>query len=49
MMNISDIMKKVNMIDQQHLDIRTITLGISLYDCADSNIQTCARKIHDKI
>ena len=49
MLNISDIMQTVNMIDQQHLDIRTITLGISLYDCADSNIQTCARKIHDKI
>ncbi|MBQ9433997.1 MAG: PFL family protein [Synergistaceae bacterium] len=48
-MNISDIMQTVNMIDHQHLDIRTITLGISLYDCADSNIQTCARKIHDKI
>ena len=49
MLNISDIMQTVNMIDQQHLDIRTITLGISLYDCADSNIQTCARKIRDKI
>ena len=49
MLNISDIMQTVNMIDHQHLDIRTITLGISLYDCADSNIQACARKIHDKI
>ncbi len=49
MLNISDIMQTVNMINHQHLDIRTITLGISLYDCADSNIQTCARKIHDKI
>ena len=49
MLNISDIMQTVNMIDHQHLDIRTITLGISLYDCADSDIQTCARKIHDKI
>lgn len=49
MLNISDIMQTVNMIDHQHLDIRTITLGISLYDCADSNIQKCAAKIHDKI
>ena len=49
MLNISDIMQTVNMIDHQHLDIRTITLGISLYDCADSDIQKCARKIHDKI
>ena len=49
MLNISDIMQTVNMIDHQHLDIRTITLGISLYDCADSDIQKCARNIHDKI
>ena len=49
MLNISDIMQTVSMIDHQHLDIRTITLGISLYDCADSRIDTCARKIHDKI
>ena len=49
MLNISDIMQTVNMIDHQHLDIRTITLGISLYDCADANIQKCAGKIHDKI
>lgn len=49
MLNISDIMQTVNMIDHQHLDIRTITLGISLYDCADSDIKTCARKIYDKI
>ncbi|MBQ7593420.1 MAG: PFL family protein [Synergistaceae bacterium] len=49
MLNISDIMQTVNMIDHQHLDIRTITLGISLYDCASSDIKTCARKIYDKI
>ena len=49
MLNISDIMQTVNMIDHQHLDIRTITLGISLYDCADTNINSCAKKIYDKI
>ena len=49
MLNISDIMQTVNMIDHQHLDIRTITLGISLYDCASSDIKTCAKKIYDKI
>ena len=49
MLNISDIMQTVNMIDQQHLDIRTITLGISLNDCASSNINSCAKKIYDKI
>ena len=49
MLNISDIMQTVSMIDHQHLDIRTITLGISLYDCADPDIHTCARKIREKI
>ena len=49
MLNIADIMQTVNMIDHQHLDIRTITLGISLLDCADPDITRCAAKIHDKI
>lgn len=49
MLSISDIMQTVNMIDHQHLDIRTITMGISLYDCADPDINTCAGKIYDKI
>ena len=49
MLDISDIMQTVNMIDHQHLDIRTITLGISLNDCAHPDIKTCAGKIYDKI
>ena len=49
MLNISDIMQTLDMIDHQHLDIRTITMGISLNDCADPNIDACSRKIYDKI
>ena len=49
MLNHSDIMSTVDMIDHQHLDIRTITMGISLLDCADPDPAACARKIHDKI
>ena len=49
MLNHSDIMSTVDMIDHQHLDIRTITMGISLLDCADPNPEIFARKIHDKI
>ena len=49
MLNHSDIMSTVDMIDHQHLDIRTITMGISLLDCADPNPKACARKVHDKI
>ena len=44
-----DIMKTVNMIDRQHLDIRTVTMGITLLDCAHPDINVCADKIYDKI
>ena len=49
MLNHSDIMSTVDMIDHQHLDIRTITMGISLLDCADPNAAACAQKIYDRI
>ena len=49
MLNHSDIMSTIDMIDHQHLDIRTITMGISLLDCADPDPSACARKIYDKI
>ena len=49
MLNLHDIMETINMIDQECLDIRTITMGISLRDCADSDIDACCRKIYDKI
>lgn len=49
MLNFNDIMSTIDMIDHQHLDIRTITMGISLLDCADSDAKVCARKIYDKI
>ncbi len=45
----SDIMQTIDMIAQQHLDIRTITMGITLLDCADPNPRDCANKIYDKI
>lgn len=49
MLSHKDIMSTLDMIDNQHLDIRTITMGISLLDCADPNPEVCARKIYDKI
>ena len=49
MLNFKDILYTQDMIDKRHLDIRTITMGISLLDCADTDIKTCARKIYDKI
>lgn len=49
MINISDILQTNAMIDNQHLDIRTITMGISLRDCCDSDINKCCEKIYKKI
>ena len=49
MLNINDILSTQNMINEQHLDIRTITMGISLLDCTDTDVKACAGKIYDKI
>ena len=49
MINQREIMQTIEMIDQQHLDIRTITMGISVRDCAHPDIEVCSRKIYDKI
>ena len=49
MLNTNEIIQTVEMLDQQHLDIRTITMGISLLDCADADIHACAEKIYRKI
>ena len=49
MLSRNEIMQTIQMIDQQHLDIRTITMGISLLSCADPDPEACCRKIYDKI
>ena len=49
MINTNEILSTIHMIDQQHLDVRTITMGISLLDCADPNPDAACRKIYDKI
>ncbi|MCI7741730.1 MAG: PFL family protein [Clostridiales bacterium] len=49
MINSSEILQTIEMIDQQHLDVRTVTMGISLLDCADSAMEECCRKVYDKI
>lgn len=49
MLNTKDILETVTMIQDEHLDIRTITMGISLMDCADSDINSSCEKIHRKI
>ena len=49
MVNSKEILQTLEMIDQQHLDIRTITMGISLRDCAHPDADKCCDKIYDKI
>ena len=49
MLNQKDILKTLDMIDKRHLDIRTITMGISLLDCSDPDIDCCCEKIYEKI
>lgn len=49
MINIEEVIETNKMIDQENLDVRTITLGISLLDCADNNLDELNRKIYEKI
>ena len=49
MINRGEILETIEMIDQQHLDVRTVTMGISLLDCCDGSAERACRKIYDKI
>ncbi len=49
MLNMSDIIETITMIQEENLDIRTITMGISLIDCADSDIDKSCEKVYNKI
>ncbi len=49
MLNLQNIFDTIDMIDKQHLDIRTITMGISLLDCISEDPKRCCDKIYDKI
>ena len=49
MINTKDILETIKMIEEEHLDIRTITMGISLRDLAADDINVLADKIYDKV
>ena len=49
MLSQHEIMQTIQMIDQQHLDVRTITMGISLLSCARSDPKAACNAIYDKI
>ena len=49
MINIFEVNETNKMIEHENLDVRTITMGISLLDCIDSDLETLNKKVYDKI
>ncbi len=49
MINTHDILETISMIQDENLDIRTVTMGISLIDCIDSDVDRACEKIYQKI
>lgn len=49
MINMKEVFETNAMVEKENLDVRTITMGISLLDCAGSDVDTTCRKIEEKI
>ena len=49
MLNTKDILETIRMITDENLDVRTVTMGISLLDCVDEDPDRCCEKIYNKI
>ena len=49
MVELSEAFETVNMVSHENLDVRTITMGISLLDCIDPDLDSLCKKIYDKI
>ncbi|MBQ5399523.1 MAG: PFL family protein [Ruminococcus sp.] len=49
MLETRDILETINMIDNENLDVRTITMGISLLDCMDEDVDKASGRVYDKI
>ena len=49
MINIFEVNETNKMIEQENLDVRTITMGISLLDCIDPDLDALNQKIYEKI
>ncbi|MBQ7316817.1 MAG: DUF711 family protein, partial [Clostridia bacterium] len=48
-MDMKNILETINMIREENLDIRTVTMGISLFDCVSDDEDTLCTKVYDKI
>ena len=46
---ITEMMETIRMVQMENLDIRTVTMGINLRDCADSDFEKMNQKVFDKI
>ena len=49
MLNVQDILETVRMIREENLDVRTVTMGISLFDCVSDDPKRLESKIYDKL
>ena len=49
MINIYEVTGTNKMVEKENLDVRTITMGISLLDCIDEDIDKACTKVYDKI
>ncbi len=49
MIETGEILQTLRMIQEEHFDVRTITLGINLLDCSDRDAEACAERVYDKI
>ena len=49
MLNRNEIIETIDMVEKEHFDVRTITMGISLLSCIRDNAEETARLVYDKI
>ena len=49
MLSTGEVFETLKMIDEEHLDVRTITMGINLLDCSSANVERACNKIYEKI
>ena len=49
MINMNEVLETNRMVEEETLDVRTITMGINLLECADRDLDVCCKKIYDKI
>ena len=49
MFNYGDVLETINMVEKEHLDIRTVTMGISLLPCIGGSAEATAKKVYDTV